>query len=89
MEGLVGRDDGRVRGEGKWIGGSCPSQQVHSQCTKAQTYGTRLVWNSFRSTLSEPSNRERGRDGRHDLGDQPVQVGERSEAMPRFLRQMS
>ena len=38
-------------------------------------YGTRLVWNSVRSTFRAPSKRREAGDGGHNLTDQTVQVG--------------
>ena len=43
---------------GKWIRGNLEERISNTPlgyCSR--THGTRLVWNSFKSTLSEPSNR--------------------------------
>ena len=44
---------------GKWMRGKLmiPSAERTASAHRSSTYGTRLVWNSFKSTFREPSKR--------------------------------
>ena len=56
---------------------------------KTMTYGTKLVWNSFKSTLSEPSKRREAVIEETTWAMSLLRLVKLGDAMPRFFLQMS
>jgi hypothetical protein len=90
--GLLGGQEGRIGGEREvntretfW----CRIKLCHHDDVSKATHGTRLVWNSLRSTFREPSNRRDAVIEDTTWAISLFKLGKLGETTPRFFLQMS
>lgn len=81
---FFGRNDRSICGEGE-----VDSREAAISPTLTTTYGTKLVWNSLRSTLRDPSNRSEAVMEETTWAISRFKLVNEGEVMPKFRRQMS
>jgi hypothetical protein len=75
---------------GKWIRGKLDFSSVQKDVNKIDsTYGTKFVWNSFKSTFKEPSKRREAVMEETTWAMSLFKLVKLGEVMPRFFLQMS
>ena len=74
---------------GKWIRGKLILSQRMEGLNEITTYGTKLVWNSLRSTFKEPSNRNDAVIEETTWAINLLRLVRLGDVMPKFFLQMS
>lgn len=87
---LLGGDDGRERSEGEVNTRETVVFVRHCNSSPCEhTHGTKLVWNSFKSTFREPSNRSEAVMEDTTCAMRRLRLTKPGEVIPSLFLQMS